>query len=96
MALLRARAVTQPSETARLEAEADAAEAARAAGVSQWGSELSADFLAGAKAPGVGACRVWHHTCHVLHMEQHPCRVVSYAGATTLEGGDGGEDGSRA
>jgi len=45
VALLRARAVTLPGEAARLEAEADAAEAARAAGVSQWGSDLPPLFL---------------------------------------------------
>jgi len=45
VARLRARAAAQPGEAARLEAEADAAEAARAAGVSQWGSELPPDFL---------------------------------------------------
>jgi len=41
----RARAAFHRSEAERLDAEADAAEAARAAGVSQWGSELPPLFL---------------------------------------------------
>ena len=41
----RARAAFHRSEAARLDAEADAAEAARAAGMSQWGSELPPLFL---------------------------------------------------
>jgi len=43
--LLRKRAAFHRSEATRLEAEADAAEAARATGVSQWGSELPPLFL---------------------------------------------------
>jgi hypothetical protein len=39
-ALLRALAVARPTEAARLNAEADAVPAARAAGQSLWGSEL--------------------------------------------------------
>jgi len=38
MARMRARAAFHRSEAARLEAEADAAEAARADGLTQWGS----------------------------------------------------------
>ena len=45
VALLRARAAANPNEAERLNAKADAAEAARAAGVSQWGSELPPLFL---------------------------------------------------
>ena len=42
---LRACAVAQPTEAARLNAEVDAVLAARAAGQSQWGSELPPLFL---------------------------------------------------
>jgi hypothetical protein len=45
VARMRARAAFHRSEAARLEAEADAADAARAAGVSQWGSDLPPLFL---------------------------------------------------
>jgi hypothetical protein len=45
VAWMRARAAFYRSEAARLEAEADAAEAARAAGASQWGSDLPPLFL---------------------------------------------------
>jgi hypothetical protein len=45
VAWMRARAAFHRSEAARLEAEADAAEAARAAGGSQWGSHLPPLFL---------------------------------------------------
>ena len=45
VALLRARAAANPNEAERLNAKADAAEAARAAGVSRWGSELPPLFL---------------------------------------------------
>jgi hypothetical protein len=45
VARMRARAAFYRSEAARLEAEADAAEAARAAGVSLWGSDLPPLFL---------------------------------------------------
>jgi hypothetical protein len=44
-ARLRALAVARPTEAARLNAEADVTLAARAAGQSQWGSELSPLFL---------------------------------------------------
>ncbi len=40
VARVRARAAFHRSEAARLDAEADAVEAARATGVSQWGSPL--------------------------------------------------------
>jgi hypothetical protein len=43
--LLRARAVAWPNEAARLNEEADAVLAARAAGESPWGSELPPPFL---------------------------------------------------
>ena len=42
---LRACAVAQPTEAARLNAEVDVVLAARAAGQSQWGSELPPLFL---------------------------------------------------
>ena len=42
---LRACAVAQPTEAARLNAEVDAVLAPRAAGQSQWGSELPPLFL---------------------------------------------------
>jgi hypothetical protein len=42
---LRACAVAQTTEAARLNAEVDAVLAARAAGQSQWGSELPPLFL---------------------------------------------------
>jgi hypothetical protein len=45
VARMRERAAFHRSEAARLEAEADAAEAARAAGASQWGSDLPPLFL---------------------------------------------------
>jgi hypothetical protein len=45
VALRRALAVARPTEAARLNAEADAALVARAAGQSLWGSELSPLFL---------------------------------------------------
>jgi hypothetical protein len=45
VAWMRARAAYHRSEAARLDAEADAAAAARAAGVSQWGSDLPPLFL---------------------------------------------------
>ena len=45
VARMRARAAFHHNEAARLEAEADAAEAARGAGVSQWGSDLPPLFL---------------------------------------------------
>ena len=44
-ALMRARAAFHRNEAVRLDAEADAADAARAAGVSQWGSDLPPLFL---------------------------------------------------
>jgi hypothetical protein len=47
-ALLRALAVARPTEAARLNAEADAVPAARAAGQSLWGSELPPLVLQGA------------------------------------------------
>ena len=45
VAWMRARAAFHRNEAVRLEAGADAAEAARAAGVCRWGSELPPDFL---------------------------------------------------
>ena len=58
VARMRARAAFHRSEAARLEAEADAAEAARAAGGSQWGSDLPPLFLQ-MVLERVGGQRAW-------------------------------------
>jgi hypothetical protein len=58
VAWMRARAAFHRSEAARLEAEAGAAEAARAAGLSQWGSDLPPLFLQ-MVLERVGGQRAW-------------------------------------
>ena len=89
---LRACAVAQPTEAARLNAEVDAVLAARAAGQSQWGSELPPLFLLLVLQyvrwdPAV--CRVIRAVCSTwssIHDALRPGRLWPSRSAVTMQG----------
>jgi hypothetical protein len=89
---LRACAVAQPTEAARLSAEVDAALAARAAGQSQWGSELPPLFLL-LVLEYVGwdpaVCRVIRAVCSTwssIHDALRPGRLQPRRSAVIMQG----------
>jgi Leucine-rich repeat (LRR) protein len=89
---LRACAVAQPTEATRLNAEVDAVLAARAAGQSQWGSELPPLFLLLVLQyvrwdPAV--CRVIRAVCSTwssIHDALRPGRLEPSRSAVTMQG----------
>jgi hypothetical protein len=92
VARLRALALARPTEAARLNAEADAALSARAAGQSQWGSELPPLFLLMVLQyvrwdPAV--CRVIRAVCSTwssIHDALRPGRLLPSRSAVTMQG----------
>jgi hypothetical protein len=89
---LRACAVAQPTEAAQLNAEVDAVLAARAAGQSQWGSELPPLFLL-LVLQYVGwdpaVCRVIRAVCSTwssIHDALRPGRLQARHSAVTMQG----------
>ena len=89
---LRACAVAQPTEAARLNAEVDVVLAARAAGQSQWGSELPPLFLL-LVLQCVGwdpaVCSVIRAVCSTwssIHDALRPGRLLPSRSAVTMQG----------